>query len=58
MTNIIIKSLFFLYIFKNNQYSFKKVIDNIKYLIYNKVYTKNNEIEISNIGAIGEIIRI
>ena len=26
--------------------------------IYNKVYTKNNEIEISNIGAIGEIIRI
>lgn len=26
--------------------------------IYNKVYTKNNETEISNIGAIGEIIRI
>ncbi len=26
--------------------------------IYNKVYTKNNEIEIPNIGAIGEIIRI
>ena len=26
--------------------------------IYNKIYTQNNEVEILNIGAIGEIIRI